>query len=130
MVKLEINSHQKMELLNITGLIDREVRKSGVVNGQVLLFVPHTTAGLTVNENADPDVIRDLLIGLKELSPVRSEYRHREGNSHAHLLSTLVGQQKQFIISEGKLQLGIWQGIFFCEFDGPRKREVWLQISG
>jgi len=129
-VKLEVKSQQAMEMIDITREVQRAVQQSGVSSGEVLVYIPHTTAGLTINENADPDVIRDLLIGLKALSPERPEYRHQEGNSSAHLLSTLVGVEKRFIISGGQLKMGTWQGIYFCEFDGPRHRQVWIKIIG
>lgn len=129
MYKLELNSRQPMELIDITSMIKQAVKNSGVNSGEILVYIPHTTAGLTVNENADPDVVRDLLLGLKALSPDRAEYAHGEGNSPAHLLSVLVGVEKHFIIEGGRLLLGTWQGIYFCEFDGPRSREVWIHIS-
>ncbi|MGE5379660.1 MAG: secondary thiamine-phosphate synthase enzyme YjbQ [Methylocystaceae bacterium] len=129
MYKLEVTSKQAFEMIDITDLINRIIKLNRVNNGQVLVYVPHTTAGITVNENADPDVVTDMLAGFRALSPERKEYQHREGNSSAHLLSTLVGIEKRFIISSGRLALGTWQGIYFCEFDGPRRREVWVQIT-
>ena len=104
------------------------VRASGVVDGRCVLFVPHTTAGLTINENDDPDVPRDMLTGLADLLGDESRFRHYEGNAGGHLLSSLLGVSLTIFIAEGKLALGRWQAIYFGEFDGPRQREVWVRI--
>ena len=90
------------------------------------MFVPHTTAGVTINENADPDVVRDLTTALDRLVPWRGDYRHGEGNSAAHIKASLMGSSVRVLVSAGRLQLGTWQGVFFCEFDGPRQRTVWI----
>lgn len=130
MYRLEVSTEQTMQFIDITEMVQRVVKASGIIEGQVLVYLPHTTAGVTVNENADPDVVNDLLVGIRTLLPNLPVYRHQEGNSQAHLLSTLVGMEKRFIVEKGQLCLGTWQGIYFCEFDGPRQREVWIQISG
>jgi secondary thiamine-phosphate synthase enzyme len=98
--------------------------KSGIREGLCLLFVPHTTAAITINENADPDVVRDLLVTLERLVPRHGDYRHGEGNSDAHLKASLMGFSCQIPVSGGRLALGTWQGIYFCEFDGPRRRQL------
>lgn len=107
----------------ITAEVQATVRKSGLQNGVVIVYCPHTTAAITINENADPDVVRDLLLGLETAFPDRSEFRHREGNSAAHLKASVIGSSVTVIVTNGTLQLGVWQGIYFCEFDGPRNRK-------
>lgn len=116
------------EFLNITGIVAEEVRKSGVKSGIIVIFVPHTTAGVTINENADPDVVYDLLSILRKSYPESSSYRHMEGNSHAHIKASLMGSSCTVIIENGELKLGTWQGIYFCEFDGPRNRKIFVKI--
>ena len=126
---LRVETTQGNQMINITGKVQDVVRASGVEEGSCLLFVPHTTAGVTINENADPDVTSDILSFLNEKIPRRyPSFRHGEGNSDAHLKSTIVGTSLEVIISGGNLLLGTWQGIFFCEFDGPRNRVVWLKV--
>ena len=115
--------------IDITGQVRRVVAAGAVQNGLCQIFVPHTTAGLTINENADPDVVTDMLAALKQMVP-NLPYRHDEGNSPAHVKSSLVGCSLTVPISEGRLCLGTWQGIYFCEFDGPRSRKVWVQLVG
>ena len=119
---------KREELINITGTIQECVKSSGVEAGICYIHCPHTTAGITINENADPDVVHDLLIGLDEAFPDRREFRHMEGNSSAHLKSSSVGPGLNVIIDNGRLVLGIWQGIYFCEFDGPRNRKYFIKI--
>ena len=114
---------------NITSKVREAVKKSGISEGQCLVFCPHTTAGITINENADPDVVRDMLLGLEKAFPDRAEYRHFEGNSKAHLKASYMGSSENIIISGGKLVLGVWQGIYFCEFDGPRTRRFYVKIT-
>ncbi|MCR4435990.1 MAG: secondary thiamine-phosphate synthase enzyme YjbQ [Clostridiales bacterium] len=116
------------EFIDITGLIRQEVKKSGVKDGIAVVFIPHTTAGVTINENADPDVVYDILSGLRQAFPERNEYRHREGNSHAHIKASMMGSSCTIIIENGELKLGTWQGVYFCEFDGPRTRKVDIKI--
>lgn len=115
--------------IDITGQVRRVVAAGAVQNGLCQIFVPHTTAGVTINENADPDVVTDMLAALKQMVP-NLPYRHGEGNSPAHVKSSLVGCSLTVPISEGRLCLGTWQGIYFCEFDGPRTRKVWVQLVG
>ncbi len=115
--------------IDITGHVRKIVAAGTVQNGLCQIFVPHTTAGLTINENADPDVVTDMLAALDKMVP-DLPYRHGEGNSPAHVKSSLVGCSLTVPISEGRLCLGTWQGIYFCEFDGPRSRKVWLQLVG
>ena len=115
--------------IDITGQVRRVVAAGAVQNGLCQIFVPHTTAGVTINENADPDVVTDMLAALGKMVP-DLHYRHSEGNSPAHVKSSLVGCSITVPISEGRLCLGTWQGIYFCEFDGPRTRKVWVQLVG
>jgi len=113
---------------NITNDVRNAVQKSGVENGICVVFCPHTTAGITINENADPDVVRDILMGLDKAFPDRAEFRHMEGNSSAHLKATCVGSSVTIIIENDRLVLGTWQGVYFCEFDGPRSRKYYVKI--
>ena len=115
--------------IDITGQVRKIVASGNVQNGLCQIFVPHTTAGVTINENADPDVVTDMLAALGKMVP-DLHYRHSEGNSPAHVKSSLVGCSITVPISEGRLCLGTWQGIYFCEFDGPRTRKVWVQWVG
>jgi len=126
---IKVRSHQREELVEFTDQVQDELKKSGEQEGICFLYVQHTTAGLTVNENADPDVRRDLLAKLQSLIP-KSEpfYRHDEGNSDSHLKTSLFGPSLTVIVTGGKLLLGRWQGIFFCEWDGPRSRRVGAMI--
>ena len=126
-VRLEVQTQARMELRDITGQVQEAVSESGVQRGMCYLFVPHTTAGLTLNENWDPDVRSDLVRALEEMVP-RLSYRHGEGNSPAHLLSSLIGVQESLLIDGGRLVLGSWQGIYLAEFDGPRRRRVMVKI--
>ena len=123
-------STPKENLYNITGDVRDAVNKSGVRDGIAIVFCPHTTAGITINENADPDVVHDLLIGFNKAFPDRAEFRHGEGNSTAHLRSSTVGASETVIIEEGRLLRGTWQGIHFCEFDPPRSRRFYVKIIG
>ena len=115
--------------IDITGQVRKIVASGNVQNGLCQIFVPHTTAGVTINENADPDVVTDMLAALGKMVP-DLHYRHSEGNSPAHVKSSLVGCSITVPIAEGRLCLGTWQGIYFCEFDGPRTRKVWVQLVG
>lgn len=111
-------------MIDITNLVAAELSESGIQEGCCLLFVPHTTAGITINENADPDVVRDLMATLERLVPQHGDYRHSEGNSDAHLKASLMGFSCQVPVSGGRIAFGTWQGIYFCEFDGPRQRKL------
>ena len=121
-------STQREDFYNITAQVREAVTKSGVTDGIVVIYCPHTTAGITINENADPDVVRDLLLGLNKAFPDRAEFRHAEGNSAAHLKASAIGSSVTVIIEGGKLVLGTWQGIYFCEFDPPRSRKFYVKI--
>ncbi|MCL2377351.1 MAG: secondary thiamine-phosphate synthase enzyme YjbQ [Defluviitaleaceae bacterium] len=114
---------------NITSQVQEAVSKSGVTSGICTVFCPHTTAGITINENADPDVVRDMLLGLDKAFPDRPEFHHFEGNSSAHLKASCVGSSATIIIENGRLVLGTWQGIYFCEFDPPRNRKFYVKVS-
>jgi len=115
-------------MIPITRVVRDFVAKSGVTDGICVVFTPHTTAGITINENADPDVKGDFIMGLDKAFPDLPEFQHMEGNSHAHLKSSCVGASETIIIEEGKLLLGTWQGIYYCEFDGPRTRKCYVKI--
>ncbi len=125
---ITLKSETKTELIDITSKIEQIVQKSDVENGFCFLFVPHTTAGITINESADPDVKSDILMILNQIVPWKAPYRHMEGNSPAHVKSTLVGTSEIIAVENGQLLLGTWQGIFFCEFDGPRTRKVHIHF--
>ena len=116
-------------MIDITSQLAEVVIESGIQNGTAMVFCPHTTAAITINENADPDVVRDLLFALAKTYPDRPEFRHAEGNSAAHLKSSTIGASEQIIVSGGRLLLGTWQGIYFCEFDGPRSRRFYVQVT-
>ena len=116
------------DFYNITPQVREAVDKSGTISGIVVVYCPHTTAGITINENADPDVVRDLLLGLEKAFPDRAEFRHSEGNSAAHLKASAVGSSATVIVENGKLVLGTWQGIFFTEFDPPRSRKFYVKV--
>ena len=115
-------------MVDITGHLNRVISGEGVKEGIVTVFVPHTTAGITINENADPDVQAEMLSILDKIVPCSGSYRHMEGNSDAHLKSSMMGHSVTVILKGGELMLGTWQGIYFCEFDGPRSREVWVDV--
>ena len=123
-------SAQREDFYNITPQVSEAVTKSGVTSGIAVIFCPHTTAGITINENADPDVVHDLLIGLNKAFPDRAEFRHGEGNSSAHLKASAMGSSATIIIENGKLLLGTWQGIYLCEFDPPRNRKFYVRVVG
>ena len=130
METIEVRTRRRCEFIDITEHVREAVRAADVTDGVALVFVPHTTAGVTINENADPDVIHDILLTLDRLVPEdQTGYRHAEGNSDAHVKASLMGSSVSVILQEGRLQLGTWQGIYFCEFDGPRHRKVTIQVS-
>ncbi|MCG0278319.1 MAG: secondary thiamine-phosphate synthase enzyme YjbQ [Thermanaeromonas sp.] len=124
MLQLTVHSRQRVELINITLEVQALIDQHKISSGACLLFVPHTTAGIIINENADPDVVRDILTTLLRLVPQHGDYRHLEGNSDAHIKAVLTGSSVIVPISQGRLQLGTWQAIYFAEFDGPRRRQV------
>ena len=113
---------------DITPTVREAIKKSGADEGMCIVYCPHTTAGITINENADPDVVKDLLYGLYEAFPDRTEYRHSEGNSAAHLKASCIGSSVTIIVENGLPILGTWQGVYFCEFDGPRERKYHIKI--
>jgi secondary thiamine-phosphate synthase enzyme len=126
-----VSSKRRNEMIDITSEVGSIVRESGISNGQVTVYCPHTTSGVTINENADPSVPHDILLTLSELIPQhRPGYRHSEGNSDSHCKSTLVGCSAHVLVKNDALDLGTWQAIFFCEFDGPRRRTVLVQVRG
>jgi len=124
MKRLNINTKQRKEFIDITKEVENIVKKEQIEKGICLVFCPHTTAGLTINENADPSVKRDIREHLEELVPENKNYEHAEGNSDAHIKSSILGSSLNIIIEDKNLVLGTWQGIYFCEFDGPRSRQV------
>ena len=128
MKTLEIQTPSHEALVDITSLVEEEVRREKTKTGLCLVYAPHTTAAITINENADPTVRQDVLMTLKKAVPDSLAYAHSEGNSPAHVKASLVGSSVLLIIEDGRLELGTWQGIFFCEFDGPRRRKVYLKI--
>lgn len=123
-----VRTTKDQQFIEITKDVQRVVDEEGVNDGLAIVYVPHTTAGVTINENGDPDVLRDILTNLERVFPVQGDYRHYEGNSHAHIKTSLMGSSCTIPIEKGQLQLGTWQGIYFCEFDGPRHRKVQVQI--
>jgi secondary thiamine-phosphate synthase enzyme len=129
--EFRVSTRRRSEMIDITGQVESAVGETGIRNGDVIVFCPHTTAGITINENADPSVTHDILMTLDELLPQsRPGYRHSEGNSDSHCKSSLVGCSEQVLIEQGRLSLGTWQGIYFCEFDGARSRRVVVQVRG
>ena len=125
-MEYSIKTKKAQEFIDITELVREAIKKEKIENGIVVVFVPHTTAGVTINENADPDVIVDILSGLNQAFPVKNGYMHAEGNSHAHIKASIMGSSCYIIVENGELKLGVWQGIYFCEFDGPRNRKVYV----
>lgn len=123
-----INTKKTDEFVNITNLLRKSIADSTVADGIAVVFCPHTTAGITINENADPDVVRDILVTLDKTYPEKGDYQHVEGNSHAHIKASLMGTSVTIIIQDGAPLLGTWQGVYFCEFDGPRNRKVHIKI--
>ncbi len=125
MTTMEVETHNREEMIDVTGRVQEAVKQAGFRNGAVIVYVPHTTAGCTINENADPDVQHDILLTLRALVPQRRDgYRHGEGNSDAHVKASLMGFSQIVLVEAGRLVLGTWQGIYFIEFDGPRRRKV------
>jgi len=125
---ISIATRSRTEFIDVTSRVEEVVEKSGVENGICFIFSPHTTAGVTINEGADPSVREDIIYQLNKIVPFSSDYRHLEGNSPAHIKTSLVGSSCTVAIENGKLHLGTWQAIFFCEFDGPRARKLVIKI--
>jgi secondary thiamine-phosphate synthase enzyme len=131
METFEIQTRQRTELVEVTHLVRQAAQHSGIRQGICVVYCPHTTAALTINENADPDVVHDILAWLNRTIPQRQpDFQHGEGNSDAHIKSSLVGSSVTVLVEKGVLVLGHWQGIYFCEFDGPRTRRIHVQCSG
>jgi len=125
---LRIETESQMEMVDVTATVRRFVKDSGVARGMCHLYVPHTTAAITINENTDPDVRKDMIKELLKTVPLQDDYLHAEGNAAAHILSSLLGASQSVFVENGKLVLGTWQAIYFCEFDGPRSRTVLLRV--
>ena len=128
-IKFNVRTNAHTEMQDITAQVQRAVTESGVSDGLCTVFIPHTTAAVTINENADPDVVRDFKMEINKIVPWEDGYHHMEGNSAAHLKSSMIGFSEQIIVENGRLLLGTWQGIYFCEFDGPRTRKVFVRVS-
>lgn len=128
MEQFAVSSTQQTQIIDITGQLQSIVSSSGIKEGICNVFIPHTTAGITINENADPDVKADILMEVNKIIPFQDNYRHMEGNSAAHIKASLFGNSQVILIQNGRIQLGTWQGVFFCEFDGPRSRKVWVNL--
>lgn len=125
---IEIGTNDRIQFIDITNKVQKYVDENKIKDGVCVVFIPHTTAAVTINENADPDVTTDMVKELNKIVPFSDNYRHFEGNSAAHIKSSIIGASETVIVKDGKLQLGTWQGIYFCEFDGPRKRKAWLKM--
>jgi secondary thiamine-phosphate synthase enzyme len=130
MIELPIKTQKHTEFILITQLLQRTVEEEKWKEGILTVFIPHTTAAVTIQENADPDVVRDMIYAFEKIVPWQDpQYRHAEGNTAAHVKASMIGTSTQIIIHDYKLQLGTWQGIYFCEFDGPRNRNFWIKFS-
>lgn len=126
---INLSTTRRSEMVDITALVEEEILTADITDGICMVFVPHTTAGITINENADPSVQSDMQSVLSRLIPAGAGYSHLEGNADSHVKASLMGSSIQVIVEGGRLQLGTWQGIFFCEFDGPRDRKVWISLT-
>ena len=126
---IAVKTSARTEMVDVTALVERELTGTGISEGRITLYVPHTTAAITINEGADPAVKADVLMILNRIVPWEADYKHQEGNSPAHVKASLVGSSETVLVTKGRLLLGVWQRIFFCEFDGPRNRQVHLQID-
>lgn len=127
METLDIRTTEREELVDVTGAVQALVRARGWTDGALVLYCPHTTGAVTINEGADPDVVRDIVVNMRALVPHRGDYHHAEGNSDAHIKSSLFGCDQMVIVQGGQVRLGTWQKIYFCEFDGPRPRRLWAK---
>lgn len=126
--EITVQTRMKIEFIDITQKIQDIIGKSGIPDGICYIYVPHTTAGITINEDADPDVVRDIIMQLDKIVPLRGDYHHSEDNSAAHIKASLVGFSQTVFIDNSRLVLGTWQGVYLCEFDGPRQRKVLLKM--
>ena len=127
--RLSVRTRERVDSQDITGTVRDTIKSSGVQSGVCHVFVPHTTAGVTVNEHADPSVVDDIIMQLDKMVPQHGDYRHLEGNSPAHIKASLVGNSQTLLVEDGRPVLGTWQGVFFCEFDGPRNRSLLIKIE-
>ncbi|HTY89655.1 MAG TPA: secondary thiamine-phosphate synthase enzyme YjbQ [Methanocella sp.] len=127
--EVAVSTSARAQMVDVTAQVASELAASGITSGVCYVYVPHTTAGVTINENADPDVVTDILVGLERLVPLKGNYRHAEGNSDAHIKASLMGFTVTVPVIGGSLALGTWQGIYFCEFDGPRRRKMLIGIE-
>jgi secondary thiamine-phosphate synthase enzyme len=125
---INISTQKRTQMLDITTQVAEKIKKEGIKEGICTIYCPHTTAGVTTNENADPSVRQDILNHLEKLVPFKGNYGHLEGNADAHIKASIIGSSATIVVSDGRLMLGTWQGIFFCEFDGPRQRKLFLQL--
>ena len=129
MQEIEISTTEQVQFFDITDKVQNAVREVKIDDGICTIFIPHTTAAVTINENADPDVATDMIKEINKIVPFSDNYRHFEGNSAAHIKSSMIGGSETVIVENGKLKLGRWQGIYFCEFDGPRRRKIWIKVA-
>jgi secondary thiamine-phosphate synthase enzyme len=129
MQEIRVSTHKDVEFVKITGQIQNAVTEAGVQDGVCFVYVPHTTAGVTINEGADPDVARDMIMEINKIVPLEDGYLHAEGNSAAHIKASLMGSSAVVFVRDGRLVLGTWQSIYFCEFDGPRNRHVFVHAG-
>jgi len=128
MQTFKVRTSVQTEFIDVTRSVQEALKKTGVEEGICIIFIPHTTAAVTINENADPNVVQDIIMELNKIVPFQDPYRHMEGNSPSHIKASLVGCSQVVFVESGKLVLGTWQGIFFCEFDGPRDRKVHVKV--
>lgn len=128
MIRLPVKTNSQTEMIDVTAQVQDQVTESGITEGLCVVFVPHTTAAVTINESADPAVKHDILMVLNKIVPWKEAYRHMEGNSPAHLKTSIIGSSEIIVVEKGRLVLGSWQGIFFCEFDGPRTRKLDIRL--
>ncbi|MBH31057.1 MAG: hypothetical protein CMG71_03580 [Candidatus Marinimicrobia bacterium] len=129
MITLSFKTAERVDIVDITDLVIQEVAKTSINSGVVNLYVPHTTCGVTINESADPDVVRDMKMHLAKMVPQDGGFRHYEGNSDSHIKTSMIGSSETIFIEQGRPVLGTWQGVFLCDFDGPRTRKVFLRIK-
>ena len=128
-ITINVKTHTRIEMVDMTSSVQKEVSKSNISDGVCMVYVPHTTAGVTINEGADPSVCQDILTKLTEMVPPDAGYRHMEGNSDSHIKASIMGSSVTVMVENGSLVLGTWQKIFFCEFDGPRSRKVYFSVT-
>ena len=128
MITLDVSSKHATEMIDVTRQVQEKIAQENIQNGLAMLFVPHTTAGITINEGADPAVKSDILLVLNKIIPWKEAYKHVEGNSPAHVKTSLVGSSEVIVVENGRLVLGTWQSVYFCEFDGPRNRKVYIKV--